>query len=142
MKNLCFVVVSTLIIFLGSCNTISVTEKIVVKTTKDGIDADYQNLKTIVQNIDRTEIHKQIYARYPDVDKKQVQQIQISLKKITTSYSREVFNIRTGRETYELEVEIAMNHDKLKSDQEMQIIKDFKALLKEELIKSDINVVE
>jgi len=141
MRNLLVLLIFTLTFIFSSCNnTIELSEIIDIKTTKDSIDVDYQNVSTKVLKIDQQQITEKIYAKYPDINKDYVDRIGIRTVKETESLKKEINNIEKNSEKSDIYVEIIMNYEKSKQDQARQIIKYSKALIIDELIKLDIKI--
>jgi len=141
MRNLVVLLIFTLTFIFSSCNNnIKLSEIIVIKTTKDSIDVDYQNVSTKVLKIDQQQITEKIYAKYPDINKDYVDRIGIRTVKETESLKKEINNIEKNSEKSDIYVEIIMNYEKSKQDQARQIIKYSKALIIDELIKLDIKI--
>ncbi len=141
MRNLVVLLIFTLTFIFSSCNNnIKLSEIIDIKTTKDSIDVDYQNVSTKVLKIDQQQITEKIYAKYPDINKDYVDRIGIRTVKETESLKKEINNIEKNSEKSDIYVEIIMNYEKSKQDQARQIIKYSKALIIDELIKLDIKI--
>ena len=130
-----------LIFIFSSCNnTIKLSETIDIKTTKDSIDIDYQNINAIVLKINQEQIIEKIYAKYPDISMYYVDRIEIKAVKKTESLKKETNKIKTNYKTSGIYVEIAMNYEKSKPEQARQIIKYSKTLIIDELLKFDIKI--
>jgi len=141
MRNLVVLLIFTLTFIFSSCNNnIKLSEIIDIKTTKDSIDVDYQNVSTKVLKIDQQQITEKIYAKYPDINKDYVDRIGIRTVKETESLKKEINNIEKNSEKSDIYVEIILNYEKSKQDQARQIIKYSKALIIDELIKLDIKI--
>jgi hypothetical protein len=134
-------VISTLTIFLSGCSdTLKVSDTIDITTTKNSIDVDYNNLIAVVQKIDRGQLKEKISAKYPDIVKHPVWGIVIKSIKKTAIFKKEIKNTVTQREANKLYVEITMYYDKSVSNQAIQVIKDYKAFVNDELLKSNIKI--
>ena len=143
MRNLLVLLIFTLTFIFSSCNnTIELSEIIDIKTTKDSMDIDYQNVSTEVLKIDQQQLIEKIYAKYPDINKKYVDRIAIMAVKKSESLKKEVNNIKTESEKSGIYVEITLNYEKSKQDQARLIIKYSKALIIDELIRLNIVVLE
>lgn len=141
MKNLLVLLIFTLTFIFGGCNNvIKLIEIVEIKTTKDSIDIDYQNVSEIISKIDQQQIREKIYAKYPDINKNFVDRIGMKTVKKTLNLQREINNIKTYSGKNDIYVEITLHYEKSKQDQARLIISYFKALLIDELIKLDINI--
>lgn len=140
MKNICLLLITTLTLSFTNCITaFKVSETIQINTTKENFDNVYHDLVLAVMNIKRDEIQEKIYLKYPEAIKNYVERIDISSVKSTESFKKRINNKTTNRETSGLSVEIEMRYERSKSVEAKLIIKDYKALVIDELIKKNIN---
>lgn len=137
MRNL---LILTLIFFCSCNNAIVVSEKIEIETTKNNMDIVYQNLSAVVLKINEQRLREKIYAKYPGIIKDYIERIEIKSTKTTNILNTNIDNTKTNSEAYGICVEISMNYDKSKPEQAMLIIKDYKTLLVEEIIKHNISI--
>ncbi|MBN2485624.1 MAG: hypothetical protein JXB34_06595 [Bacteroidales bacterium] len=141
MRNLLVLLMFTSTFIFSSCiNTLKLSEIINIKTTKDSIDIDYQNVSAKVMKIDQHKVIEKIYAKYPDINKDYVDRIAIQSVKETKSLRKHINNVETNIEKNGIYVEITLNYEKSKQDQARLIIEYSKALIIDELIKLDIKI--
>lgn len=143
MKNVYFVVLAVLVLFICSCNqTFKVSETIMVQTTTDSVDFDYQKLHAAVLGLNRVKLHEEICSKYPDVALPYIEQIEIGVIKRTMSRSKEIGNVHEVCESSSIGVEISMRYDIQMEEQAALIVQDYKYLLVGQLVRSGIEVVQ
>ncbi len=135
-------IVSLTFLFSSCNNRFQVSETIGIKTTKNSIDRDYENLCAVVKNINSGQIQEKLYARYPEIIRHYVEGVKIKSIKTTKYLKKELNNVKTKSEAHNMFVKIEMKYDKSKSEQAMRIIKDYKSLLNDEFIKFNIGIEE
>ena len=124
MKIVCVLMLSAMTLLVCNCTqSFKVSEKIVVKTASDSVDFNYQKLCTAVKGLNKAKMHEDICAKYRDVDRRDIERIEVASIKRTASRSKEIGNVKISSELSEIGVEISMVYDQEMEGKLLQLFK-------------------
>jgi hypothetical protein len=139
MKQLSILLICALAFILSSCNSIELSEKIKIKTSKD---INVEAIKEYVWKVNQQQMREKIYTKFPDAIRQYVDRIEIAFVTETVSSKKSFNNVEFSNEKYDLYVQISLDYEKTKKDQASQIISYAKTLMADELTKLDVNIIK